>query len=241
MADRDRDDDRSTQDVRIADALTYDIITWRIEPGEWIRERSIAERFDVSHGPVREAFRRLQREGFVEVVPWRGARVIELDVDRARQVLETWKHLFGVVCGLAAQRLPAADHELLMQLIVGYEAVVRVTNDPVEHVRTSNRVGQFISERCGNPMLADILFRVALHARWHYPLLRRTHADKVNPQAGLHSARIFRQAAEAIVAGDAVTAESRAQELLSVAEVPFAQAVAQHLEERRRRQPPSPI
>lgn len=235
MADRRHSEDRRTHDVRIADSLTYDIITWRIEPGEWIRERSIASRFDVSHGPVREAFRRLQREGFVEVVPWRGARVIEIDADHARHVLETWKHLFGVVCGLAALRMPAADHELLLQLIVGYEAVVRVTNDPVEHVRTSNRVGQFISERCGNPMLADMLFRVALHARWHYPLLRRTHADRLNPQTAVHSAEIFRQTAEAIIGGDPSVAEIRARELLAITEVPFAQAVAEHIEERRQR------
>lgn len=235
MPEKRQSEDRRTHDARIADSLTYDIITWRIEPGEWIRERSIAERFDVSHGPVREAFRRLQREGFVEVVPWRGARVIEIDAERARHVLETWKHLFGVVCGLAALRMPTEDHELLLQLIVGYEAVVRVTNDPVEHVRTSNRVGQFISERCGNPLLADMLFRVALHARWHYPLLRRTHADEINPQAALRSAEVFREAAEAIIAGDADIAESRARELLAIAEVPFAQAVAAHIEDRKQR------
>lgn len=48
-----------TQDRVIARLLTDDIVEWRIRPGSWLREREIAERFGVSHAPVREAFRHL--------------------------------------------------------------------------------------------------------------------------------------------------------------------------------------
>ncbi|MEE2692585.1 MAG: GntR family transcriptional regulator [Pseudomonadota bacterium] len=231
------DDETPTHDVRIADALVADIINWRIKPGGWIREREIAERFSVSHGPVREAFRRLERDGFVEVVPWRGARVVEFSAQRARDVIELWKLLFSMVCGLAAMRISDEDARILMQLIVGYEATVRVTTDPVEHFRASNFVGQFISDRCGNQAASETLLRVARHTRWQYGLLRAKKFARQQPAAGIKSAELFRRVVEAIVAKDPVQAEAAARELMAFPEATFAEAVADYLAAHK---PPKP-
>src|SRR3546814_20278662 len=76
-------------------------VEWRIPPGTWLREREIAARFDVSHAPVREAFRHLASIGLVKVVPWRGAYAIDVDDHGADELYELWKALFGVVCRLA--------------------------------------------------------------------------------------------------------------------------------------------
>ena len=62
------DEQAPTHDRVIARLLTDDIVEWRIPPGAWLREREIAARFDVSHAPVREAFRHLARIGLVKVV-----------------------------------------------------------------------------------------------------------------------------------------------------------------------------
>ncbi len=223
------EDGAPTRDVRIAEALVSDIVNWRIEPGGWIREREIAERFSVSHGPVREAFRRLERDGFVEVVPWRGARVVELTAERARDVIELWKLLFSMICGLAAQRISDDDAQILMQLIVGYEATVRATSDPVEHFRVSNFVGQFISDRCGNKEASDTLLRVARHTRWQYGLLRARKYARRQPAAGIKSAELFRKVGDAIARRDAAGAEAAARELMAFPEATFAEAVADHL------------
>ncbi len=218
-----------THDVRIAEALVSDIVNWRIEPGGWIREREIAERFSVSHGPVREAVRRLERDGFVEVVPWRGARVVELSAERARDVIELWKLLFAMVCGLAATRFTDEDAQILTQLIIGYEATVRATSDPVEHFRASNFVGQFISDRCGNKAASETLLRVARHTRWQYGLLRAGKFARQQPAAGIKSAELFRKVGAAIAKRDSAGAEAAARALMAFPEATFAEAVADHL------------
>lgn len=230
-------EEEATRDVRIAEALIADIIDWRIEPGGWIREREIAERFSVSHGPVREAFRRLERDGFVEVVPWRGARVIELSAESARDVIELWKLMFSIVCGLAAARFNKEESIILMQLVVGYEATVRATSDPVEHFRASNFVGQFISDRCGNKAASETLLRIARHTRWQYGLLRAEKYARRQPAAGIKSAELFRKVAEAIAAKDPIRAESAARELLAFPEEVFAEAVADRLASSKRTEP----
>lgn len=53
-------------------ALKRDVLTLRHRPGEPLREQDLAERYGASRAPVREACRRLQQEGLVESVPYKG-------------------------------------------------------------------------------------------------------------------------------------------------------------------------
>lgn len=53
-------------------ALKRDVLTLRHRPGEPLREQDLAERYGASRVPVREACRRLQQEGLVEAVPYKG-------------------------------------------------------------------------------------------------------------------------------------------------------------------------
>lgn len=64
------------------------IITGEYAAGEPIRQEEIAERFDVSRMPVREAMRLLEAEGLVEQRPHRGAVVAELDAEDALELFE---------------------------------------------------------------------------------------------------------------------------------------------------------
>ena len=192
-----------------------DIIDWRLEPGRWIREREVAQRFGVSHGPVREAFRHLLREGFIEIVPWRGARVIQLDLQRIHDALEVQKVLFGTVCRLAAERFRDEDGEGLLALLQRYEDCVRQTSDTVEHNRVALIVGGYICERCGNPLAVELLGRVARLERWQHQLMRHELVAHLQPELGVISATQFRKTGMAIIARDGYEAESAAQEMIA--------------------------
>ena len=66
-----------TADLIAAD-LRRDIQRGVFPPGAPLRQEDIAHRFAVSRIPVREALRALERDGLVEVLPNRGAYVVEL-------------------------------------------------------------------------------------------------------------------------------------------------------------------
>ena len=74
--------------------IKMDIFEFRLLPGARFSENEIAARARVSRTPVREALLRLQREGFVDVLPKSGWMVRPLDFERfehlydARIVLE---------------------------------------------------------------------------------------------------------------------------------------------------------
>ena len=67
--------------------LKREILTLALEPGQSLSEHGLCERFSVSRTPVRTAMQRLQSEGLIEVVPYRGSRVALLDYDEIQQTL----------------------------------------------------------------------------------------------------------------------------------------------------------
>lgn len=50
-------------------------MTGALRPGEKVAEPDLAERFGISRTPIREAFRQLESEGYLTVIPRKGAVV----------------------------------------------------------------------------------------------------------------------------------------------------------------------
>lgn len=82
--------DRRTgeQTEKIAAALRADIVAGRLKPDAPLRQEHLAERFETSRMPVRDALRMLEAEGLIDLQPNRGARVAALDPDGFREVYE---------------------------------------------------------------------------------------------------------------------------------------------------------
>lgn len=76
---------------QVRDDVRQRIVTGELQPGQRIVERELAEQLGVSRIPVREAFRMLESEGFVSVLPRRGVVVSHLsqkDVEELFDVRE---------------------------------------------------------------------------------------------------------------------------------------------------------
>ena len=59
---------------RVYERVRDEIVSGALRPGEQLVEARIAADLGVSKTPVREALIRLQRDGLVEIEPYRGAR-----------------------------------------------------------------------------------------------------------------------------------------------------------------------
>lgn len=73
---------------RISRTLAERIISGAIEAGAKLRQDHIAEEFDASHVPVREAFRQLESQGLVVSEPRRGVRVAGFSLGEVKEVAE---------------------------------------------------------------------------------------------------------------------------------------------------------
>jgi len=89
----------------IFNTLRQAIILGELKPGERLMEVHLAEKMGVSRTPVREAIRKLELEGLVNMVPRKGAHVADLSVKDIMDVLEVRACLDGLATSLAATRI----------------------------------------------------------------------------------------------------------------------------------------
>jgi DNA-binding GntR family transcriptional regulator len=89
--------------------LADEIVRGALPPGAALDETEIAERFNVSRTPVREALRQLAVSGLVDARAHRGAVVARPSLDRLAGMFEAMAELEALCAGLAAERMPAAQ------------------------------------------------------------------------------------------------------------------------------------
>jgi DNA-binding GntR family transcriptional regulator len=78
------------------------ILAGSLTPGERISEPAFAETLGLSRTPIREALQSLAKEGLVEIIPHKGARVRQLSVKEIEEVYQVRAILEGEAARLAA-------------------------------------------------------------------------------------------------------------------------------------------
>jgi len=112
---------------RIYDALRLEFVHGAWPFGQTFTTYELAERFGVSRRPVMDAVQRLQSDGFVEVIPQVGCRVVVPDERRLHDHLELSMILEPPAARMAAERATVAEEEYLESLFWLYEAGLPMT------------------------------------------------------------------------------------------------------------------
>lgn len=101
----------------VADAVRKRVISGELPAGTRIDQDALAAEFSVSRMPVREALRQLGAEGFVTIVPHRGAIVTALSPGEVEEIYEIRAALEGVAARHASRALTADDLEGLRKIL----------------------------------------------------------------------------------------------------------------------------
>ena len=107
------------------------ILTGKLVPGERLMENQLAEKLGVSRTPVREALRMLELENLVELVPRKGAQVLDMSEKDIVNILEVRSALEGLATSVACKKMSKEDLQQLKNMEVDFEKAV-AEND-VEH------------------------------------------------------------------------------------------------------------
>lgn len=101
----------------VVDALRDAIFRGEFRPGDRLTEAKLAEMFNVSRNPIREALRVLHAEGIVEINPRKGARVPLLSVNEIDEIIELRAELEGMSAKFAARRCTDEMRATLQELL----------------------------------------------------------------------------------------------------------------------------
>ncbi len=104
----------------VFETLREAILSGKLEPGERLMEIQLAEEMGVSRTPVREAIRKLELEGFVVMIPRKGAYVAGISHKDVTDVFEVRAALEALAAGLAAERATDEEIEKLDRSLLAY-------------------------------------------------------------------------------------------------------------------------
>lgn len=140
----------------VFETLREAIINGLLKPGERMMEIQLAEELGVSRTPVREAIRKLELEGFVVMVPRKGAYVAGISMKDIADVFEIRAALEGLAAALAAERITEEELEHLERLLVKI-AECNEANDLNSLVDVDTEFHDTLYKACRNERLIQIV------------------------------------------------------------------------------------
>ena len=188
---------------KVIEELRQAILSGQLKPGERLVEERLADELGVSRNPVREDIRVLASEGLIEVTARRGASVLSMSEQEARETIEVRALLEGQNARLAARR---HDKEVIARIEVvlkkGVEAVAAGRYELLSDL--NQQFHSNLAEAGQNRVLGDLLKR-----------LRERTAMLFSPSDPVRQARTWEEHAgilRAIIDGDERTAATLAVE-----------------------------
>jgi len=160
MMNRNRTASHSAERQRIVEDLKARIASGAFKPGQRLVEIPLSNILGVTRGKIREALRKLEQDGFVEIIPNVGARVAEF----SQKDIEHIYDLMSVVEGLAVRVItPFLTDEQLKRV----EALVRkveAAHRPTQFFELNNELHSFLITLSENDHLIKLtenfMFRI---------------------------------------------------------------------------------
>ncbi len=188
---------------RVFHRLREDLLSGKYKENEELREVAIGAELGVSRTPVREAFRQLELEGLIQIVPNKGAYVTGITAKDVKDIYMIRSSLEGMCARLATQNITPEQLEELEENV--YLASFHASKGHMEQMaELDNRFHHILYEACDSKMLENLL------QDFHQYVIRIRKKTLSTKERGIASNEEHRKIMEAIKAGDSVKAQQAA-------------------------------
>lgn len=185
---------------RVFHRLREDILSGKYKEGDELKEVAIGEELGVSRTPVREAFRQLELEGLIQIIPNKGAYVTGITEKDVKDIYMIRSLLEGLCARWACEHITDEQMEEMEENI--YLAKFHAQKGHLEQMaELDNRFHDILYEACNSKMLEHQL------KDFHEYVLRVRKKTLSNVNRGPKSNEEHEQIMEAIKAKDADKAE----------------------------------
>ena len=188
---------------RVFHKLRDDILSGKYKEYEELKEVAIGDELGVSRTPVREAFRQLELEGLIRIIPNKGAYVTGITEKDVKDIYMIRSLLEGLCARWATENITKEQMEEMEENI--YLAQFHARKGHLDQLaELDNRFHDIMYEACNSKMLENQL------KDFHQYVLRVRKKTLANANRGLMSNSEHEQIMEAIKAGNADLAEQLA-------------------------------
>lgn len=158
---------------QIARRLKEDILRGLLKGGEQLREEHLKNAFSVSRTPLREAFRVLEKEDLVQILPRKGTFVKKISVEDIKKNFPVRACLEGFAARLAYTNLTEQGIEKLETLFGEMKEAVK-RDDFIAYAKHHVSFHEVFIQASENEILIDILNKILIrinnfrmHTLWH--------------------------------------------------------------------------
>ena len=144
--------------------LRKDILQGKLHQGEKLTEQQICDEYNVSRTPVREAFRQLELEGFIETIPNRGAFVVGFSLQDIQDMYELRKSYEVLAVKWAIERITKEEYEKLEEAFEFMEFYTQ-KKDVEKMLNINMNFHELIYKASHNRMLYHILSSYQLYIK----------------------------------------------------------------------------
>lgn len=205
----DRAEPKRSRATHLRELLEAEIASGKLPPGSRLEELALAERFQVSRTPVREALAQLASAGLVETRPRQGAVVATLSVQNIIDRFEVMANLEAQCAELCARRMTAAGHRQLLDMHQRCAEVIE-SGDSDAYYEANRRFHEVIYAGCGNGYLEEMT-RSLRNRVSSYRRIQLRHPGRLRKSWEEHDAIV-----RAILAGDADTAREATKRHIAI-------------------------
>ena len=161
---------------QVAKALKEDILTGRLKGGDQLLEDRLKDEFGISRTPLREAFRILEKNGLIEILPRKGAFVKRISKQDIEENFPVRANLEGLAARLAYTNFTQRDMAKMEEAFADMkEAAQRKNfNDYSTHHMVFHEI--FINASKNETLIA-LLRNLRMHTLWHRYTVNYYKAD----------------------------------------------------------------
>ncbi len=184
---------------RVFHKIREDILSGKYKENEELKEVTIGEELGVSRTPVREAFRQLELEGLIQIIPNKGAYVTGITVKDVKDIYMIRSKLEGLCARWATENISDEQMEEMEENI--YLSEFHASKGHSEQIaELDNRFHEILYEACNSKMLEHQL------RDFHEYVLRvrkKTLSKNKRSTASTHEHRMIMEAIKAKNADEA--------------------------------------
>ena len=141
---------------RVFHKLRDDILSGKYKEHEELKEVAIGEELGVSRTPVREAFRQLELEGLIQIIPNKGAFVTGITVKDVKDIYMIRSKLEGLCARWATEHITKEQMEEMEENV--YLTEFHTKKGHMDQIaELDNRFHDILYEACNSKMLEHLL------------------------------------------------------------------------------------
>ncbi len=140
----------------VYDTLKSAILSRQLAPGNQLVEIPISKQLNISRTPVRNAIRKLAKERLVDIIPNKGAFVVNPSKEEIEQAYELRRELEIIAAKKAVYALLPEDFALMNQYL-NDEAQALESKNLVAYLEANKNFHMAITQKCGNKFLIEYI------------------------------------------------------------------------------------